>query len=135
MRNRIHYTASQIGINAKAATGVGNTIDVRDFRNAVISLGTASSGSMTVKIYGAIGDTAPTFSSAASATNQWQTIDLAPLNAAGVITDGDTGLVWSGTDKVELVEVNTNALDFLVVVVTAYTAGTVTGSMTLTTNE
>jgi uncharacterized protein (DUF1786 family) len=30
-------------LDAKAATGIGNVIDVRDFRNCVVKIGTASS--------------------------------------------------------------------------------------------
>lgn len=133
-RNRQYYGASDI-FSAQAATGASNTIDVTDFRNAVFSLGTASSANMTIKVQGGIGDDAPDFSSAQSATNRWNYIDIAPLDAAGVITDGDTGLAFTGTDGNYLFEVNANGLDWLCLNVTARSAGSVTADLTLTTND
>lgn len=133
-RNRQYYGTTSI-FNAKAATGISNTINCTDFRNAVFSLGTASSANMTIKVVGAIGDTAPDFSSAASATNRYQTIDFAPSNAGGVITDGDTGLVFSGTDGNYVISVNTDGLDFVALKITARSAGSVTADLSLYTNE
>ena len=133
-RNRQYYGTTDI-FSAQAATGSSNFINVTDFRNAVISLGTASSANMTIKVQGGIGETCPAFASAQSATNRWNYIDIAPLDAAGVVTDGDTGLVFSGTDGNYLFEVNANGLNWLCLTVTARSAGSVTADLTLTAND
>lgn len=135
MRNRQYYTPANVGFSAKATTGAGNALLVSDFRNAVFAIGTASSANMTIKVQGGIGDIAPDFTAAQSATNRWQYIDIAPTNTGGTIVDGDTGVVWSGTDKVEMFEVNTNGLDYVCLNMTARSAGTATADVTLTTNE
>lgn len=135
MRNRNLYTPAMTGFNAKAATGAGNIINVMDFRNAMIAVGTASSANMTIKVQVGLGDTAPDFGSAASATNRWSYADLALTNNGGTITDGDTGLVWSGTDAVQIAEVNTNGIDWMCLNMTARAAGTATAETTLTTND
>jgi hypothetical protein len=135
MRNRQFYNATGTGFSAKVDAGAGNAINTIDFRNAMVSIGTASSANMTIKVQVALGDTAPNFGAAASATNQWQYADLALTNGGGTITDGDTGVVWSGTDKVELFEVNTNGIDWMCLNMTARAAGSATATMTLTTND
>lgn len=135
MRNRNYYTPAMTGFSAKAATGAGNVINVMDFRNAMISIGTASSANMTIKVQVGLGDTAPDFTAAASATNRWSYADLALSNGGGAITDGDTGLVWSGTDAVQIAEVNTNGIDWLALNMTARAAGSATADITLTTND
>jgi hypothetical protein len=113
-------------MSAKAATGVGNFIDVRDFRNVVINVSSASNGNFTVKCVGAIGDTSPAFASAQSATNQWDYIELADLSDSSAPVRGATGVVATGTDVCHLYEVNVNGLDWLTFNITAISAGTVT---------
>ena len=136
----------QVLFSAQAATGTSTLVlNVTDFRDVVLSFATASSASFTVKIQGAIGVIgtsngagqgeiiAPTFSSSASATNAWDYIQAVNLNT-GVPVNGSTGIVYTGTDSVSLYEVNTNALDFLTVTVTAYSAGTLTVKAASSTN-
>lgn len=134
-RNRQYYDPTSFGVSALASATEGNVINVSDFRHAVISLGTASSANMTIKFLGAIGDTAPDFSSAQSATNRWQTLDFALTNNGGTITDGDTGIVFSGTDGNQMVNINTDGLDYLVLSVTARSAGSVTADCGLFANS
>ena len=124
-------TPTQTGINAKATTGFGNAILVKGFATATYSFGTASSADMTVKIQGATGDTAPDFTAAASATNRWSYIDFGILNNAGLITDGDTGIIWTGTDYETSASVNYDNLDWLCLQITARAAGTLTATLAL----
>lgn len=102
---------------------------VTDFRHVVFSVGTSGSADLDVKFRGAItdpqADTTTDLTSAASQTNQWDYVQVINLNDQGT-DNGDTGIVYSGTDAVELVEVNTNLLSRLVVEVTNYTTGSVT---------
>ena len=129
-RNRQYYDTTAI-FSAKGATGVSGVINCSDFRHAIFSLGTASSANMTIKIVGGIGDTPPDFSAVASATNRYQTIDFAPTNGAGVITDGDTGVSFAGSDGNEMLSAKVDGLDWIALKITAYSAGTVTADLSL----
>lgn len=124
-------------LTAKAGTGVGNTIDVRDYRNVVISIGTSGSANMTVKCKGAIGEVnaAPSFAEASKAiSNQWEYIQMVDL-ADGTAYSGSTGIVFSGTDNVRLLAVNVDNLSYLTLDVTARSAGTVTATLSGASNE
>lgn len=114
-------------LSAKAATGIGNTIAVEDFKNAVFSLATDGGGTanLTVKFQGSIQETAPDFSSAQSATNHWDYIEVVDLQDGAAI-DGDTGIAKAGADDYRLLEANINGLKWLNAVVTARSAGSVT---------
>jgi len=122
-------------LNAKASTGVDlvSGVNVSDFRNAVISFATASSANLTVKVQGAIGTVPPTWTSAQSASNMWDYVQIIDLEDGNPI-DGDTGVSCAGTDDFRLFEVNVNALDWINVIVTARSAGNVTVKATLTDN-
>ena len=77
-------------LDAKATTGIGNTIDVRDFRNCIVKIGTASSANLTVKAQGAVAsaatpNTPPTFSSAQSVSNHWDYVQMVDLQNGAVV--------------------------------------------------
>jgi hypothetical protein len=125
-------------MSAKGATGIGNVINVRDFRNCVVKIGTASSANMTIKAQGAISSinsefTAPDFASAQSVSNNWDYIQMIDLNDGSQIT-GDTGIVLTGTDDFRLFEININGLDYITFNITARSAGTATIDVQLSTN-
>jgi len=122
MRNRKFYNV----MSAKATTGVGSFIDVRDFRNVMINISSADSANFTIKCQGAIGDTSPAFASAASPTNQWDVVELATLADSSAPVRGATGVVATGTDICKLYEINVNGLDWIALNITAISAGTVT---------
>lgn len=130
---------SQPVLTAKAATGTGNIIMVEDYKHIVLQFATASSGSMTIKIQGSAGksitsDDAPDFSAAASKTNAWVYVNgVNYLDNSAVA--GGTGVVYTGTDGVNMVEVNTNGLRYITVTVTAWAAGNVDVKALLLTNE
>lgn len=130
MRNRKVYTI----MSAKGTTGIGNIIDVKDFRNVVVSVATASSANFTLKCQGAIGDTNPTFTSAASATNAWGYLELATLADSSAPVRGATGVTSAGTDICQLYEVNINGVDWLTFNITAISAGTITVTVTCVDN-
>jgi len=118
------FYSSVLNLADADSAATGRTIDVRDFRHLVLSIAaTAFTG--TVKIQGAIEDTAPTFSSAQSATNMWDYIQSVDLQS-GLAIDGDTGIAVAGaSNDFRLVEVNTNGLAYITVTATAKTAGAV----------
>ena len=114
-------------LSAKAATGIGTVIDVRDYNSVMLSFASASSGNLTAKIKGAIrlreADVA--FGSAQSATNHWTYVEGVDANNGDVV-DGDVGFVVAGTDAAITYEANVEGLTFLTVHVTARSAGSLT---------
>lgn len=124
MRTVKNYTV----MSAKTDTGIGSIIDVRDYRNIVVSIGTASSANMTIKCKGSIGEVngAPSFVEASkSPTNQWEYIQMVDLND-GTAYSGNTGCVFSGTDGVRMFAVNVDNLSYLTFDITAVSAGSAT---------
>lgn len=123
----------------QAATGTTNVVDVRDFRNCVISTGTSGTATLTYKFQASLvkndstTSQVPDFTAAASKTNQWiyvQAIDLATGNSVA----GATG-VGITADECRLFEININSIDYLAMTVTAYTQGQLTSSLVLTENS
>lgn len=134
-RKRLHYTAAQF-LNAKAATGASNVILCRDFRNAVIQVTAPLNSTFTIKIAGAIGDVAPDLTAVQSTTNAYDFLEVVDLQDGATI-DGDTGItITDATAAVNtrMFEVNTNAIDYVGVIVSSYTDGSVSASITLTDN-
>lgn len=126
-------------LDAKAATGIGRIIDVRDFRNCVVKIGTASSANLTCKAQGyvcsaATPDTIPDFAAAQTVANNWDYIQMVDLQN-GAAVDGDTGFVVTGTDDFRQFEINVNSLDYICFRVTARSAGSVTVSCVVTDNQ
>ena len=115
-------------LDAAVATGSGATLLVEDFVNLTLALDSASSANLTVKVQGSIQQLAPTWGSAQSASNQWDYLLLKDLEDGSSI-DGDTGLVLSGSDDHRLFEVNVNGIRWLNLIVTARSAGSITGKV------
>ena len=135
MRSVQHYRI----LNAKASTGTGSVIDVRDYRDCIVKIGTTTSGNLTVKCQGAVAsaatpDTPPDFTAAQSATNHWDYVQMVDLQNGSPV-DGDTGFVVTGTDDFRQFEININSLDYLTFTVTARSAGSVTIEMVVTDNQ
>lgn len=123
-------------LTAKGANGVGNIIDVSDFRNAVISVATdgGADAALTVKFAGAISDDSPTFTSAQSVTNMFDYIQVIDLED-GSSVDGDVGFSVATADDYKQYEVNINALKWFAAVVSGRTEGEVTVKMKVFTNN
>jgi len=123
-------------LDAKDSTGNSNTVDVKNFRNAVLSIGTANSGNLTVKVQWALAkdDSDIDFTSAQGATNQWDYIEIVDLQN-GTAIDWDTWFSVSGTDDTRIFELNINGLDYISLDVTDYTAWDVTANLVLYTDE
>lgn len=123
-------------MTSKASNGVGSSILVNDYKNIMIDIATASSANLIVKIQGSYNPptTAPTFSSAASATNKWFYVATYDLNnPLGVV--GSTGYTFSGTDAVKGLAVNVDGLVWLNVEVSSYVAGNVSVNAIVYTNQ
>lgn len=121
-------------LSAKAATGYSVAYSVSDFKNASIALiGTGATVGLTFKICGSVQDTAPTFSTAQSATNVWDYIDVLDMEDGSSI-DGDTGIAFAAAD-VRQFEVNTENLQWIGVQVSALTNGTGTAILSASDNS
>lgn len=119
--------------NAQTGNGIGEDILVSSFRNAVVSIATSGSANLTIKCQGAIGSALPDFSAAQSVSNMWDYVQMVDLEDGNPI-EGDTGLVFTGTDDHRLFEININSIDWLNFRVSGYSAGNVTVKLTLTDN-
>jgi len=101
----------------------GKIVFADGFEHIQLALDTANSGNFTLKVQGSNSEDAPDFNKVQTAINSWDYIDIVDLEDKGSI-DGDTGISVSGTDDHRMFEINVNALRWVSVVITAWTAGT-----------
>lgn len=112
-------------LDAAAATGAGYAMDIASFRHFVLAIVTANSANFTIKIQGSIQTTQPTWTSASTPANQWNYVQALDLNDQSVV-NGSAGVSATGTDINRQLEVNTNGLRWVNVIITAYAAGNIT---------
>ncbi len=114
---------------AKAATGQGAVLDVRDFDYVVCAVATASSANLTIKFAGAVTDTAPDFTASQTAANMFDYLQLTDMENISTnlpaMVRGDTGLAPAGTDDFRLFRFDVRGLKWFTAVVTARSAGSV----------
>lgn len=113
-------------MTAKAATGIGTSINVRDFQNIMLQVATASTATLTIKVQGSLKDTEPDFSSSATASNPWAYVAVFDYIDPSTVIAGGTGISTVATDYVKNLLVNVDGLCWINVSVTAYTQGSVT---------
>lgn len=114
-------------LSAAVATGAGTGINIQDYRHLILWFATASSANLTVKVQASISVNEPDWDSAQSVTNEWDYIDILPaMTKTDTIYYGDDGISVAGTDDYKLLQVNTDGLKWLNVIVTARSAGSVT---------
>lgn len=117
--------------NLKSSTGLGSIIDVRDYRNVVVSIGTSDSADLTIKCKGSIGEvnSSPNFAESSKAiNNQWEYIEMVDLND-GTPYPGSIGAIFSGVDNCRLFAVNVDNLSYMTLDVVSFTAGVVTATV------
>lgn len=124
MRTRINKTL----LNAAVANGVGEVDLISDCRHAVIAIDGADSPNLTIKIVGSMADEMPNFAAAQSPDNQWDYLQGKDLED-GSSVDGDVGITFSGTADNRQIEINTNLVRWVSVVVSGYVAGEVTARL------
>ncbi len=124
-------------MTAKATTGIGTPQLVNDYKNIQISLTSQTSANFTAKIQGSFAapESCPTFSSAASATNPWFYVNSWDLSDITTNVPGATGYAATGTDIVKGILVNTDALVWLNVEITARSAGSINATAIVYNNE
>lgn len=117
---------------------------VSDWRNVILSVETSSSLSATFKIAGSLGipvttasgkysEDTPNFGATQSASNPYSFLQIINLDTAAAV-NGATGVTSAGTDLHNTYEVNTNAVKYMTLVLTAWTAGTITVKAIMTDN-
>lgn len=117
-------------MNAVAATGVGTTATVREYRHKVITVTAAANSSLTFKFQASNGisvtsDAEPTFSSAQSSTNLWDYVGVYDLESGSFIA-GDTGVTLDNTTAAVNTRrylINDDHCQFLNIEITSYTDG------------
>lgn len=118
-------------LDAKAATGVGLTMDVRDFDKVTFVTATATGSTLEYKFAGAIdlpeeGTGTPVdFASAAAVTNAWDYVDVIDIED-GASIDGDTGVSITTTAEVRQFTLNVEGLSYVTIIVTGRSAGSIT---------
>lgn len=118
-------------------------LDVRDWRNIILSFETSGSFNGTVKMAGSLGKLAtdvvapqtdtPNFGGTENKSNPYQFVQLINLDTAAAV-NGATGVTSAGTDLHTQYEVNVNALKYFCPVLTAWSAGALTIKALLTDN-
>jgi hypothetical protein len=118
------YTDQVYLLNAVAANGASTPQNFVSFRN--VELEVAQTGfSGTIQFVGSNADAPPAFGSAASASNPWDYIATIDQKDGAQISGG-TGIVSTTVTSVRNLEANTNAFKWIGVIITNFTAGSVT---------
>jgi hypothetical protein len=99
----------------------GKVIYVGELKTTNLTIDFSGTPTMTVKVQGSVQGKVD-FNAAQSATNRWDYVAVVDLNSGTAIA-GDTGIACTGTADHRLVEVNISTLEWITVVITAWTAG------------
>ena len=128
------FTDLKVIMEAKAATGVGNYIEVSDYRHAVVFIDFAGTANMTIKCVGSIGagdettivteNASPDATAAQSGTNSYEFIQMVDLQDGSPV-DGDTGIVVVADDH-RMLSINVDGLKWLNFRITARSGGNAT---------
>ena len=121
-------------LDAKAATGIGKDILVRDYRNLILMVATSGSANFTAKVVGSISESDVNFAAAQSVANPWGYVQVIDIDTGSAI-NGVTGIAATGTDIFKLYHVNVDGLEYLNLNVTAYAAGAITVELLALDNE
>lgn len=136
------------GAGAGIATGVmvkaPKILLVEDWREIVLSVATSGSFNGTFKVAGSLGksvvlaedkysEDTPNFGATLSASNPYSFLQIINLDTAAAV-NGATGVTSAGTDLNNTYEANINAVKYMTLVFTAWTAGTVTVKAIMTDN-
>ena len=118
------YTDQVIVLNAAAADGASVSVNMRSFKAVLLQIAQVGFTG-TIKLVGSNADAAPDFSVAASASNPYDTVTAQDLNDQSTI-DGDTGIVSVTQTSVRQLELNSDGLKWIGVVISNRSAGSVT---------
>lgn len=114
-------------LDAKAANGVGTSIDIQRYTDKEIVLSHPGTANLTVKFQVSHSEDAPDFSAAQSSTNEWDYVRVKDLQSGDYVA-GDTGVALAapGTADVRLFNVESNNAKWFNAIVSSFVAGSVT---------
>ena len=120
MRNQSQV---RVLMHDKKANGWSDPINVAAYRHIVIVISTLGTAAGVIKIAGsALKGSDVAFGSAAAPGNEWDYVLGWNYNGATAV-NGDTGVVYAGTDSVEQILVNTDHINTLAVNLSGYSTG------------
>jgi len=115
----------QTVLNAKGADGIGTPMYIGDHQHVILEIWFAAA-TLTIKFQGSVSESVPDFSAAQALDNLWDYIEVVDLED-GTAIDGDTGISSSGAaSDARIVELNTNGMRWLNLIVSSRSAGSVT---------
>lgn len=116
--------------SAKGATGVGDAFLAENYLDLQLDLMTDGGGdaALTAKVQGSNQATEPTWTSAASVSNEWSYLSLIDLSGPTTVA-GDTGFVVATADSIKKYEINVNRIRWVNVIITARTEGELTAKL------
>ncbi|MEA3430199.1 MAG: hypothetical protein U9R08_02920 [Nanoarchaeota archaeon] len=117
-------------LDAKAANGSGIVIRGEEYKDCNFSVSTASSANLKLSVQISDNEACPDFDSAAAVDNEWDYLQVFDAENGDII-DGDTGIVYSGTDAVRNFVTNSNNFRWINFKVSSYVAGAVTVNVKL----
>lgn len=121
------YTDRIIVLNAVAANGASAAVNMASFRNVEIEIDQVGFTG-TVKVAASNADTAPDFSASATAANPWDFVKCVN-QIDGSAVAGGTGVSGTATTSTTQLEANTNGFKWFALIVSGYSAGSVTARM------
>lgn len=110
-------------MTAQAATGIGTSELVENYKTVNLTVTGTGTPTGTIKIAISDAETKPDFSAAASATNPWVYAAIVDVQSGSVIA-GNTGIAYTGTAGTNMYSINVDGMRWVCPNVTAYTAGT-----------
>jgi len=121
IKDQITVFSAENGATANSAV-----IDVRDFRNTMITVEALSSYDGTLKFFASYSTSGkPDITAAASITNEYFPVEVKQRNNDGSLV-GTTGLVFDGSsDGVSGLSTNTDEVQYIAVKISGRSAGTV----------
>lgn len=116
---------TQTIMSAKTTTGQSVVSLVENFKTVVFSVNGANTPTATVKFFTSDQELPPDATSAQSATNLWDYVQVIDLQSGTGIA-GDTGIAFAGADDTRRFELNLNGARWCGAVITAISGGNVT---------
>lgn len=132
---RLIMGSASVILNAVKTTGAGTAVRVDGYNTKHVSIGVTGmtgANSVVAKVYCSDQDSEPNWDSASSVTNNYYTVDCKRLPSASDVP-GDTGLTFTGSDKVVNLYVNSDGGKWVNVNVISYSGSVSTVSGTTVT--
>ena len=111
--------------SAQGGDGAGTAMNVDAFDELIVQIGTVDNADATMKHYGSVSATEPTWGSAASDTNMYTGVRLINLNDNSSVI-GETGEAFGGVDVVKHYKINVSGMRWYNAIISSFVAGKMT---------